>query len=127
MMTKIILLGLCVCILNIVLRQNQSTFIILINISYAVIVVFLLFDSVADTVDKLKDLLSITATSGKLFSCLYKGAFICILTKVSADVCKESGNAVVSDIVDLAGRIMLIIIAFPFVESIIKVATAFVS
>ena len=126
MIIKVILLGICVCFLNIFLRQNQSVFTYIINIAYIVIIVVLLSDGVAERLKDIKDLLFLSSSATKMLSCLYKGALICILTKISSDVCKESGNLVVSDIIDLAGRIMLLIIAFPFIESIIKTASAFV-
>ena len=126
MIIKIILLGLCVCILNIVLRDAQRAFVFLINICYVVIVALILFDYTAEFVSSIRDLFSITSSSGKIFSSLFKGAMICVLTKISADICKESGNTVVSGIVDIAGRIMLLVIAFPFIESIVKTATSFI-
>ena len=126
MIIKIILLGLCVCIINIVLKDTQRAFILLTNICYVVIVAWILLDYTAEFISKINDLFSITSSSGKMFTCLFKGAMICVLTKISADICKESGNIVISDIVDIAGRVMLLIIAIPFVESIVKTATAFI-
>ena len=126
MLIRIILLGLCVCILNIVLKDTQRAFVLIINICYVVIVALILIDYTDEFISKLYDLFSITSSSGKMFTCLFKGAMLCVLTKISADICKESGNVVVSDVVDIAGRIMLLVIAFPFVESIIKTATAFI-
>ena len=111
--------------LNIFLRQTQNTFVILINISYILLVVLMIMDSAADLISDISDLFSNTSSLSKIFECLYKGALICILTKISSDVCKESGNTVVSDIIDISGRIMLLIIAYPFIVSVIKTASAF--
>lgn len=125
MIIKVILIGICVCMLNIFLRQTQNTFVILINISYILLVVLMIMDSAADLISDISDLFSNTSSLSKIFECLYKGALICILTKISSDVCKESGNTVVSDIIDISGRIMLLIIAYPFIVSVIKTAAAF--
>ena len=125
MLIKVILIGMCVCILNILLKQTQSSFVILINICYIILVVFLITDSAADLISDISGMFGDTSGLGKILQCLYKGVLICILTKVSSDVCKESGNTVVSDIIDIAGRIMLLVIAYPFIISIIKTASAF--
>ena len=127
MMIKVILLGVCVCILNMFLKQHQSAFTVIVNVCFIAVVIVVLIDSLTDTIDNIKSFMNFSTTAGKMFICLYKGALICILSKISSDICKESGNAVVSDIIDLAGRIMLLIISFPFIESIIKTASAFIS
>ena len=126
MIIKIILLGFCVCVLNIFFRQTQSQFVVILNVVYIVSAVLIFAESVAEYLSDIEDLFIISSSAGKMLSCLYKGALICILSKISADISKESGNLIVSDIIDLAGRVMLLIIAFPFIESILKIASAFV-
>ena len=126
MIIKIILLGISVCILNIFLRQNQSTFTVVINIAYIVLVCVLLIDYVTDYIKDMKSILDFAASTGKMLSGLFKGAIICVMTKISSDLCKENNNLLVSDIIDLSGRIMLLIIAYPFIENIIKAASTFV-
>ena len=126
MIFKVILLGLCICVINIFFRQSQSTFVILLNICYVVLVVLMIIDYSSDTVSNIKSLISLTNSNGKIYICLYKGALICVLTKISSDLCKDSGNTVVSDIIDLVGRITLLIIAFPYIECLVKTATSFI-
>lgn len=127
MMTKIILLGICVCIINLLLRQHEKAFVLPVNIVYIIVVVLLIFNSFIDSLGSISDLFSVSKTVNKVLICLYKSAAICILTKISGDLCKESGNAVVTDMIDLGGRIIMLSIAFPFIESIIKTASAFVT
>ena len=126
MIIKIILLGLCVCVVNFVLRDINKAFVLFVNICYVVIVSVYLLGYISDFADNIKELFSLSSSSGYMFKCLFKGALICILTKLSSDICKESGNTVVSDIVDISGRVMLLFLAFPFIESIVKTAAAFV-
>ena len=126
MIIKIVFIGICVCILNLMLRQYKSAFTVIVNAIFAISVIILIFDSAADAVNTLKDLLNITSSSGKMITCLYKCAAVCILSKLATDICKESGNSSVGDIIDFAGRIMLLIMAMPFIETIIKTAGAFV-
>ena len=126
MIIKIVFMGICVCILNLLLKQHQGVFIIIINVGFVIGVILLIFDSTADAVRSLNDLLNINSSSSKMLTCLYKGASVCILTKLATDICKESGNQSVGDIIDFAGRIMLLVIAMPLIESIIKTTSAFV-
>ena len=125
MIIKVILIGLCVCALNVILRPTQNAFVIIINIGYIVLIGLMILDSATRLINDIADLFGNMSGMSKIFQCLYKGTVICILTKISSDVCKESGNTVVSDIIDISGRIMLLIIAYPFMVSVIKTASAF--
>lgn len=125
MIIKVIFLGVCVCVLNMILRQTQSIFTVVINIVFVISAVIVLAAYVSDSINNFKELFDVSTVSGKMLRCLYKGTLICILTGISSDVCKESGNIVVSNIIDITGRVMLLVLAFPYIESIIKTASAF--
>ena len=101
-------------------------FAVIINISYLTLVSLLLMDYVIDYIKDMKNLLDLTTSTGKMLTCLFKGAIICVLTKISSDLCKENNSLLISDIIDLSGRIMLLVIAYPFIENIIKAASTFV-
>ena len=88
-------------------------------------VILMIFDSATEALSDLSDLLNITSSSSKMLICLYKSAAVCILSKTAADICKESGNSSVGEMIDFASRIMLLIMAMPYIESVIKTATAF--
>lgn len=55
-----------------------------------------------------------------------KGTVICIITKFSSDICAESGNKTIADAVEFAGRIMLTVIAVPYIKMIMNTALAFI-
>lgn len=126
MIIKIVILGLCVCIISFFLKQNQSAFIIIINMIFAASVFLLIFDDTADSLRNIINLLEFSASGSKILMSLYKAAAVCVITKIASDICKESGNTAVSDVIELGGRIMLMVISLPFLESVIKTAAAFV-
>lgn len=126
MMIKIALLGICVCIIGVFLRQYQSSFIIVLNIAFSIIVMIFVLDHSLQSFESIADLFSVNSLTSKIFICLYKAAFICILSKIACDICKESGGKVIADIIEISSKIMLLIMVIPYIESIIKTATAFV-
>lgn len=126
MFIKVIILGVLVCIINLILQQHQKVFVLPVNIIYIVIVLLLIFDSFAENLQDISDLFSVSGILDKALICLYKSAAICILSKISVDLCKESGSAVISDMIDLGGRIIMLSMALPFIKSIIRTAAAFV-
>lgn len=127
MIVKIALCALCVCVLSSMLRQYSKSFVIFIEIAFVGIVFSLIIGDAIRSFSSLIDLYSYDTAQSKVIKCLIKGAVICVLTKISCDVCHESGNVMVGDIVELSGRVILIIISLPFLESVVKTAISFAS
>ena len=48
-----------------------------------------------------------------------------MLTRLASDLCKENGNTLMGDIVELGGRIMLTVLALPFIEKVTETALSF--
>ncbi len=127
MIVKIALCGICVCIINVLLRQYNKSFVIFAELIFVGAVVSLIMNDAADGVRRLTDLFTLSTSQSKIIVCLLKGAVICIVTKLACDVSYESGNIIVGDIIELAGRIILLVISLPFIESVVKTAVAFAS
>lgn len=127
MIVKIALCGICVCVINVLLRQYNKSFVIFAELIFLGAVVSLIMNDAADGVRRLTDLFTLSTSQSKIIVCLLKGAVICIVTKLACDVSYESGNIIVGDIIELAGRIILLVISLPFIESVVKTAVAFAS
>lgn len=126
MIIKIIIMGICVCLINLLLRNTMSAYVVIIDILFVVSVAILIMDNTLDTFRNFRDLLNITSTTSKMLTYLYKSAAICILSKIASDICSESGNVSVGSIIDFTSRIMLLIMVAPFIESVMKTAAAFI-
>ncbi len=126
MIIKIVCLGICVSILSVILSEYQKSFVLPVQIVFASIIIAMIYGEAKDSVDSILSLFNFEDVTNKILICLLKGALICVSTKLAEDFCKESGNTFVASIIELAGRIMLLVIALPFCESIIKTALSFV-
>ena len=126
MIIKIAVLGVIVCVVTFFLKGFSGETVLLIELAFAVIVTIFLADKLFDVTDKLKSFLGESETERVIFFALFKGALICVITKFAADTAIDSGNRLVADIIDFSGRVLLLTIAFPFMESVIETATAFI-
>lgn len=127
MILKIVIAGVCVCLISSLLKKNFEQTVLLLQIAFFVIVFAFAANELKNISDSFSEYMSYIDGGSEFISCLIKGACICILTKISCDICKDSGNTAVSDIIDLSGRIAMIYLAFPYVNSVIKTAVSFVS
>ncbi len=125
MVLKIALAGICVCIINSVLKQYSKSFVIFTDILFTVAVAASVIGDITSSIESFIGELSINSVTNKLFLCLFKGAVICVITKFACDISRESGNTVISDVIEFFSRVMLLTISIPFIESIVKTAISF--
>ena len=127
MIVKIALCGICICVLNTLLRQYNKSYIIFVEIVFLCVAATLILTDATKEIKSLSELLAQTSSQKKLMICLLKGAGICIVTKLACDISYESGNILIGDVIELSGRILLVIISMPFMESVVRTAIAFAS
>ena len=127
MIAKISLLGICVCVISVLLRDWLKEAVLPLQLTFAVIVLSVILKSVRDVTDGLWEYMGESEIGSSVFTALFKGALICTVAKLASDAAKDSGNGLIADIIDLTGRIMLITIGFPFVENVIETAVSFLT
>lgn len=125
MIIKIAVLGVVVCVIIAFLKSFSAETVLPLELAFAVIVIAFLSGRIFEAIEKLRDFFGENDTERAVFSALIKGALVCLVTKIAADTAIDSGNRLVGDIIDFSGRVLLLMIAFPFLESVIGTATAF--
>lgn len=126
MLYKIVLVGVVVCFINILIKKYFSEFVLPIEIVFLSLSVVLLIDTAGEIFGTVSEYFNEIEFGEEIFSSVIKGMGICLLTKFSADICSQNGNKLVADVIEFSGRIMLTVIALPYIESIISIALAFV-
>lgn len=126
MIFKIVISGICVCIINIIIKKYQPTYVVIINLLFLVTVLLFIISNSSESFNSIRNTFTIDSASSKIIIILYKSAAVCILSKIGSDICREGGSKVIAEIIDMTGRLTLLFIAFPYIENIIKTTTAFV-
>ena len=126
MLIKIIFLGLSVCLLNIFLKRQLSEFVLPVEIVFLALTVSLCCEYLQSIFGGFSDALSEMEYGEEILSSAAKGLGICVITKFSSDVCAESGNKTIADAVEFTGRMMLAVLAVPYIDSIMSTALAFI-
>lgn len=125
MIIKVSLLGICVCVVSVLLKGWLKEAVLPLQISFSILTLAALFKSIKDITDGLWGYIGDSEYGSAVFPTLLKGALICTVAKLASDAAKDSGNGLVADIIDLTGRIMLLSLGFPFIENVIKTAASF--
>lgn len=111
--------------MSVLLKQYNKSLVILLELAFTAVVLVMIIDDASDSVSDLIDIFSLTEPVREIYKALFKGALICIISTLAGDMAKESGNILIGDVIELGGRIMLLVISIPFIESVIKTAISF--
>lgn len=126
MLTKLTVLGIIGALLTVILKKYSSELVIFFEIAVVAVAVFIIKDSVSDYIGEFGKMFSSFGSGSELFGAVFKAAAVTLLSRLGSEICRESGNGLMGDIVELGGRVMLIILALPFVEKVTEIALAFV-
>lgn len=126
MFIKLLSLGVIGAFLGVVLKKYSRELVIFFELAVAVVAVFIVKDSLFVQLDDFGKIFSSFPMGSEIFSAVFKVSAVTVLSKLGSEVCRESGNGFMGDIVELGGRVMLIILSFPFIEKVTEIALAFV-
>lgn len=126
MLIKIILIGLILCLLNVLLKKYLSEFVLPLEIVFLAFSASVCIEYLQSAFSELTDIFFRIEYGEEIFTSAIKGTGICLISKFSADICEENGNKTIADVIEFAGRILLAVIALPYIELIMNIALAFV-
>ncbi len=125
-MLRLILCAIPMCGILILLKNRASEFILPAEILFAALSLVLIYNETEKIISALSDSLELLELDSGVVLVLLKGALICIITKIAGDACADSGNRLLSGLVELSGRVSVILLAFPYIESVLRLSLSFI-
>lgn len=126
MIVKVIALGFIGTLVGMLLRKYNKELMPFFEMIIIVTALLLIKDSMSFREGGFATLLRLFPQGEKLFVCLFKGAAITVITKLTSEICRESGNTVMGEIVELGGRVMLVVLSLPFITEVAQTALSFI-
>ena len=124
-MLRIVLFAIVTCVVGTVIKKNCTELYLPFQIGVAVIVLAYIFNSTLDELSSFFSLVESMGASYGIIKSMLKASLITIGTKLGCDICKESGNNLLGDIIELGGKLMIFVISVPYIINIIKISAAF--
>lgn len=125
-MIKIFTLAVVVSLVSVLLKKYSQEFLLLFRLISACMLLLIVFKEGNSYISRFVDLFQEFNYQHGMISGLLKASFIAVITKLTCDVCSETGNSLLEDIVELGGRIMIFIISLPYISDILTVIFSFV-
>ena len=124
---RIILLAVVCSVITVLIKQVRPEITPFVQVSSVLVLLVVSLSSIRTLIYKL----NVFSQTGDSFIAesaftLFKVLVIAIGTKIASEICKDNGNSSLAVCVDLAGKIIMIILCFPLVETIFELSLSFV-
>lgn len=108
-----------ICVL---LRKYNPEYSMVIALAAGVLIFMSVISSISPIIEEVKNLISLSKLPWEYAAVLFKALGICFLTQFAADACQDAGESALSSKIELAGKVMIVLIALPLFEKITQIA-----
>lgn len=121
---KIIGIAFCSAMLCIILKKNNQEFALAITIVTSVLIFTMIFHMLKDALVQIKAIAGLSGVDLSYLGILIKAISIAYLSEYACAVLEDAGESAIAKKVELAGKVILLFIALPIIESLFKLIVA---
>lgn len=124
-MLRIIIFAIIACVIGSVIKNNCSGFYLPFQIGVTVSALVYIITRVSGELSSFFSLIESIGAGYSVIKSLVKASLVTVGTRLGCDICRENGNNTMGDIIELGGKLMIFIIAAPYIISIIRISSSF--
>ena len=118
---------LCGALLSAVLRPSRPELATCLSLLAGALTVGALLGQITPLVISLRRMSSLGGVGEGHLAVVLRGAGICLVTQLAADVCRDAGDTALACKAELTGRILLLLLAVPLYEEILTLIVGVVN
>lgn len=112
----------CVCaaILAVLLRQHCREQSMLLAIAACAVVAGGTFSMLGPIIEDIREIFSGSGISESYLALVFKATAICLITQITCELCRDSGEAAIASAAEMWGRGAVTFISLPLVKALIE-------
>ncbi|HHU60421.1 MAG: stage III sporulation protein AD [Bacillota bacterium] len=114
-------LGLVLTVFQSQLREEQPSWAVLLSMAFVVIVLGSLLTHFSTALQTLTVLAREASVSSLYLNPVLKTIGVAYITSFGVEVCREAGEEAISKVVELAGKLVILLIALPVLQAILHI------
>ena len=118
-------LALAAAVLSVLLRGHRPEFVLPLQLAAGALLLLTALPAVREEGEKLVSAFETMAVPSQVTAALLKGAAVCLVTRLCAAFCKDSGNEALSAALLFAGRVGTLLPALPLLEETLEIIRGF--
>lgn len=108
--------------LSVVLRRYQPELSVGVGIVTGIVVLMSVLNTLLPTVQTVRTMLDNAAVPTAYVGILFKALGVCMLTRLTADTCRDAGETALAAKAEFVGKTLLLILSLPLFREITEVA-----
>ena len=124
-MIKIVGVGFITAIITIILRGTKPELSFAVTITGVIVILLFIIDALRDTLRIFVAIAQTTGMDNELLKILIKIVGVGYLTEFCAGILNDFGSNAVADKVALGGKITIVLLSLPIIESLLKLVQGF--
>lgn len=117
---QIVAIGLVATVLIVTLREERPEISVLLSIITGVLIFIFIIDKVAYVIDVLKDLSNKANLDLIYFTTILKVIGIAYVCEFGAQIAKDAGEGAIATKIELAGKVMILVISIPILLALLE-------
>ncbi|MBQ7948919.1 MAG: hypothetical protein IJ284_04065 [Clostridia bacterium] len=122
---KIIGVGFITSVTAVILKASKPELSFAVTVTGIIVIFMFLIDMLQDTVAVFASISQLTGVENGLLKALLKIVGVGYLTEFGAGILTDFGNVAIADKVTLAGKITIVVLSLPVVESLLQLMKGF--
>ena len=115
---KVLFVAIASCLLIVILNQHKPEFSLIIRLAAVLFVVCLLIKPLLELSSSTAELSGDLILNNEYIYLLIKALFTGIVCKIVCDICSDTGNKALSTCVELAGQVVIMLLAIPLITAL---------
>lgn len=115
---KIAVIGVIGAILSVTLKNYKKEFSMLIGIGTGIAIVWVLFDNILKIKNLLGEMVAEAGINGEYVGIMVKVIIIAYISEFAVQLCNDAGEKAIGAKVELAGRLIILGVSLPIMESL---------
>ncbi len=119
---KIVAVCFIAVVLYAVVKQLRADYAVFVEICSVAIVAVFALNYAADLLSQISYFAELSGVSSDCIKLLIKSFGIAVITQIAADMCKDNGNSALASCLEVAGKVVIVVLAFPLIQSVSQLA-----
>ena len=113
--------------LAVLLKKYNPEYSMAVALIASLAVLALVIKEIIPIIGKVTSLFNSTDMAPQYAAILFKCLGVCVITQFAGDTCRDVGESALASKIELAGKIALVVAAFPLFEQLLGVVTSIVA
>lgn len=105
----------------VLLKQYKPEYAFGVSLAAGVIILLFAVSKLGGIIGDIEEFISLSGVGEEHYKIMMQCLGVCMITKITSETCKDCGQAAISTKVDMAGRVLILVIAMPLFSEIISI------